>query len=127
MAFCQFVIGPPGAGKSTYCESMCEFMKAIGRDAAIVNLDPANEIVKYDCQVNITDLITVEDAMAEHSLGPNGALIFCMDWLSKNMHLLKELLKPHEEKYLLFDFPGQAELYTHHTSMRDIVEQFKVC
>jgi hypothetical protein len=35
-------------------------------------------------------------------------------------------------KYLLFDFPGQVELFTHHHSVRNIVQKlqkwkFQVC
>jgi len=29
--FGQVVIGPPGSGKTTYCNGMSQFMKAIGR------------------------------------------------------------------------------------------------
>ena len=36
--FGQVVIGSPGAGKTTYCEAMARFLKAIGRDVAIVNI-----------------------------------------------------------------------------------------
>ena len=41
--FGQLVIGAPGAGKSTYCEGMRQYMGALGRDVAVVNLDPAND------------------------------------------------------------------------------------
>ena len=125
MVFCQFVVGAPGSGKSTYCHGMQQFMRAIGREAVLVNLDPANEDLQYSCAVNITDLITVEDAMKAYGLGPNGALMYCMSWLDENMDLLKQALAPHEGKYILFDFPGQAELYTHNSHMRSIVDQIK--
>ncbi len=132
MSYCQIVVGAPGSGKSTYCNAMQQFMKAIGREAIIVNIDPANEDVKYNCAVDITDLITVDDVMSEFGLGPNGALIYCMEWLEKNMHLLKEKLdeavKGTEEgttKYVLFDFPGQAEFYTHNTAIRSVVRQIQ--
>nr|KAF6382104.1 GPN-loop GTPase 2 [Pipistrellus kuhlii] len=42
-AFGQAVIGPPGSGKTTYCLGMSEFLRAMGRRVAVVNLDPANE------------------------------------------------------------------------------------
>jgi len=125
MTFGQLVIGAPGSGKSTYCRGMQQFLTAIGRETVIVNLDPANEDVHYECVVNITDLITVEDVMEEYGLGLNGSLIFCMEWLEKNLHLLKERLEPYETKYILFDLPGQAELYTHHLSMRNIIRQIQ--
>ncbi len=125
MPFSQIVIGAPGAGKSTYCNGMHQFMHAIGRKAVVVNLDPANEDTQYECAVNVTDLITVQDVMDEFGLGPNGALVYCIEWLANNMHLLREALKPYEDQYILFDFPGQAELYTHHASMRKIVRELQ--
>ncbi len=41
------VIGPPGSGKTTFCEGMSQFLKSLGREVAIVNLDPANENMPY--------------------------------------------------------------------------------
>lgn len=52
--------------------------------------------------------------------GPNGGLIFCIEYLEKNLDWLKERLAKLEGHYLLFDCPGQVELYTHHDSMRNI-------
>jgi ABC-type iron transport system FetAB ATPase subunit len=36
--FGQLVIGPPGSGKSTYCDHMAKLLTEIGRKVAIVNL-----------------------------------------------------------------------------------------
>lgn len=60
--FGQVVVGPPGSGKTTYCLGMCQYMKAIGRDAAVINLDPANhgEGLPYTATVDIQDLVSVE-------------------------------------------------------------------
>ena len=41
----QVVVGPPGAGKTTYCDGMQQYLRLVGRDALVVNLDPANEVV----------------------------------------------------------------------------------
>lgn len=46
-------MGPPGSGKSTYCRGMSEFLNGIGRKTIVVNLDPANEILPYECAINI--------------------------------------------------------------------------
>lgn len=61
----QLIIGPPGAGKTTYCKKMFEFYKQLRRNVSIVNLDPANENMIYQPEIDVMDLITVEDAM-EH-------------------------------------------------------------
>lgn len=66
------------------------------------------------------NLITVEDAMTNFSLGPNGALMYCMELLETNFDWLKEALEKSSTKYLIFDCPGQVELYTHHHSMKNI-------
>ena len=39
----QIVVGPPGSGKTTYCNGMQQYLRLVGRtDALVVNLDPAN-------------------------------------------------------------------------------------
>lgn len=54
----------------------------------------------------------LQDVMEEHGLGPNGALVYCMEYLEQNVDwLLGRLEAVTREKgvrYLLFDFPGQA-------------------
>jgi GTPase SAR1 family protein len=79
MVFGQLVIGPPGSGKTTYCNGMSQFLQLIGRKTAVINLDPANDQLPYECAVNIEELIKLEDVMAQYDLGPNGgALSFCL-------------------------------------------------
>ena len=159
-AWGQIVVGPPGAGKTTYCQGMKMFMEAIERDAIVVNLDPANKETPYKCTVNITDLITVEEVMETldlgtllldkrrvvvvhplcrvemlwhcwmHStdlgffacVGPNGALMYCIEYLEANIDWLLDKLKPHMDRYMLFDCPGQIELFTHNPSLAKIIQ-----
>ena len=52
--------------------------------------------------------------MEETGLGPNGGLIYCFEFLMDNLDFLTEALEPLTEEYLIiFDMPGQIELYTH--------------
>ncbi|KAJ2454838.1 hypothetical protein EV183_001257 [Coemansia sp. RSA 2336] len=125
MPFGQVVIGPPGSGKTTYCHGMSQFLNALGRKAIIVNLDPANENMPYTSSVNIEDLITLQDAMEAYELGPNGGMVFCIEYLEKNMDWLIEQLQPYEDYYFIFDCPGQVELYTHNDSIRKIVRRLE--
>ncbi len=131
-SFGQLVIGPPGSGKSTYCCGMKEFLSAFGRKVVIVNMDPANGTLPYECEVNISELITLSDAMDKLKLGPNGSLVYCMEFLEKNLEWLREKLDQFQGSYFLFDFPGQVELFTHHQSVRNIAKKlqdwkFRVC
>ena len=43
MSFGQLVIGPPGSGKTTYCQAIKEYYEYFGRQTVLVNLDPAND------------------------------------------------------------------------------------
>mgnify|MGYP001796173307 CR=1 FL=1 len=93
-----------------------------GRKVEVINLDPANDQLPYGCQVDVSNLITVSDVMDNLSLGPNGGLMYCMEYLDKNKEwLIAELNKFSADTYLLFDFPGQVELYTHHDAVRSII------
>lgn len=54
------------------------------------------------------------DVMEELQLGPNGALLYAMEFLVDNIEWLTEQLESFvEDDYLLLDCPGQIELYTH--------------
>jgi len=55
-------------------------------------------------------------------LGPNGALVYAMEYLLENLEWLDEELGDYEGDYLVFDCPGQIELYTHLPVMPRVVE-----
>ena len=132
----------------------------MGRNAKIVNLDPANDSLQYQPVIDIRDFITVERVMDESKMGPNGSLIYCVEALSDNfgwlydkiVDLIKAELEKSKKKrealnevkkesidgdkidesipdrpYLLFDCPGQSELYTHNTAMRDLALKLTSC
>ncbi|KAL2870655.1 GTPase GPN2 [Aspergillus lucknowensis] len=120
MPFSQLVIGPPGAGKSTYCNGMHQFLGAIGRKCSIVNLDPANDQTSYPCALDVRDFVTLEDIMSEDHLGPNGGVLYALEEVEENFEWLEEGLKGLGEDYIIFDCPGQVELFTHHSSLRNI-------
>lgn len=116
----QLVIGPPGSGKSTYCNAAKEFLKATGRKVSVVNLDPANDHLLYKCDIDMSELITLEDVMEKMKLGPNGGLIYCMEFLERNIEWLQVKINDCQDNYFLFDCPGQVELFTHHHSVKNI-------
>ncbi|XP_076066572.1 GPN-loop GTPase 2 [Oratosquilla oratoria] len=117
----QVVLGPPGSGKTTYCKAVASLLSDLGRKVAIVNLDPANDILPYKATIDIFELVQVEEVMETQGVGPNGALVFCMEMLEKNMDWLIDKIKSLKDHYLIMDFPGQAELYTHHTMVKNVL------
>lgn len=97
----------------------------------VVNLDPAAETFEYQPFIDIRDLIQLDDAMEDEELhyGPNGGLVFCIEYLLENSDWLRNQLcgvgddedeegvadgvEEPDDDYILFDMPGQIELYTH--------------
>ncbi len=62
--------------------------------------------------------------MQEHKLGPNGAMLYCMEYLEENFDWLEDGLKAlGDDAYVLFDLPGQVELSTNHGSLKRIVQR----
>lgn len=134
MGYAQLVIGPAGSGKSTYCSSLYQHCEAVQRTVHIVNLDPAAENFDYPVAMDIRELISLDDVMEELGFGPNGGLIYCMEHLQENLHdwLEEELENYLDDDYLVFDCPGQIELFSHVPVLKNFVEHlqrknFKVC
>lgn len=124
--FGQVAIGPPGSGKSTYCYGMFQFLSAIGRKCCIINLDPANEFQPYDeCALDIRDFIKLENVMKDYGLGPNGALMFSLESLDSValQSFIEAIKRLGKQNYLLFDCPGQVELFTHQNSLHKIFKK----
>ncbi|KAJ3407348.1 hypothetical protein CcCBS67573_g01305 [Chytriomyces confervae] len=123
--FGSVLLGAPGSGKTTACHGLQQFFDLTKRQNAVINLDPANDGLPYRCDVDIAELITLDDVMTEFGLGPNGGLIYCMEYLEKNMDWLLKRLEDVKDKYLIFDCPGQVELYTHNNAMRNILHKLE--
>ena len=135
MRYGQLVVGPAGSGKSTYCSTVVKYCQDVKRVVHVVNLDPAAEYFDYPVEIDICELIRVDDVMDDEDLklGPNGGLVFCLEYLAENMDWLEEQLGDDDDDYFLFDCPGQIELYTHIPAMRQIVDtlqnrwNFRLC
>jgi len=134
MRFAQLIMGPAGSGKSTYCNVIRKHAEAMNRVINVVNIDPAADHFDYDCVADIRDLIHVHDVMKDEQLhyGPNGGLIFCMEYLIDHLDWLEEIIGTGEDDYILIDCPGQIELYTHVNVMKRLTEalaswNFRVC
>ncbi len=77
-------------------------------------MDPAAEVFKYKCDIDIRDLISLDDVQQLENFGPNGGLIYCMEHLVENIDwLIDELNEFADDSFILFDCPGQIELYSH--------------
>ncbi|EZG89688.1 ATP-binding protein [Gregarina niphandrodes] len=123
MKFAQLVVGPAGCGKSTYCHIIQEACTARKRVCRVINLDPAAEAFKYECTVDVRELVKVEEVMEHFNFGPNGALMFSMEYLLKKLDWLEEIFDTFsDDDFILVDCPGQIELYVHNPVMREFLK-----
>lgn len=126
MPFGQLIIGPPGSGKSTYSHGMLQFLSAIGRKTSIINLDPANDHLDYPCALDIRDFSRLEEIMEEENLGPNGGVMFAMEEIEQAMDdFVAQIEAIGQSDYLLFDCPGQVELFTHHSALSKVFKRLQ--
>jgi GTPase SAR1 family protein len=134
--YAELVCGPPGSGKTTYCEGRRQFLTMQGRHVVTINLDPANDgIFPYPCDIDVTDLVSHEAVMVEETLGPNGAYLYCIEYISLHLDWLvdqvKKQLVSFEESdatgpfWILIDCPGQVEYYLHSDAMQKIVNMIQ--
>lgn len=125
--FIQLVMGPAGVGKSTYCKTIQDHCVNAKRTMHVANLDPAAENYEYDAAFDVRDLICLEDVMEEFGYGPNGGLVYCMEYLLENNEWLKDELDNFtEDEYIILDCPGQVELYSHLPIMHNLAHLLNI-
>jgi GTPase SAR1 family protein len=123
--FAQIVMGPAGSGKSTYVQRMSEYYQSIKRVVHCVNLDPAADEILYEPVIDIREAITVPEIMKKYDYGPNGALIYCMEQVVIDFEWFDSQIGEHEYDYLIIDFPGQIELFSHLDVLPRIIKMLK--
>ncbi|ESU39381.1 ATP/GTP-binding protein [Giardia duodenalis] len=115
--FCQIVVGPAGSGKSTYCAILQDHFSLLHRTVNVFNFDPASETIPYSAAVDIREFVSVQDVMEYCSLGPNGALVYALEYALSDplqQSWLDDALGDYPDDYLLIDFAGQVELFTYY-------------
>jgi len=107
------LVGPAGSGKSNLAKALM--------DAAIenreiyplmVNLDPGVEKLPYEPDVDVREYVTAKEFL-EQGYGPNGALIAAVDKIIEYFQPLTAEILEAEPELIIFDTPGQMELFTH--------------
>lgn len=64
--------------------------------------------------------------MEEMKLGPNGALIYCMEYLVENIEWMQDEMEAlGNDEYVIFDCPGQIELYSHVPAMQQLTTELQ--
>lgn len=117
-----FVLGPAGTGKSTFTASLKDWMIQQGFDCCAVNLDPGAEYLPYEPEIDVRDMVSLSEVMSEYNLGPNGAQIVAADLMLENVQPLQKSLGEFDDYYVIFDTPGQIELFAFRTASPMLVE-----
>lgn len=117
-----YFIGSAGSGKSSLTAAFLGWMQNQRYNAITVNLDPGIEDAPYVPDVDIRDWVKIGDVMKEYGVGPNGAQIIAADLLALNIDEMKEIIESSESDYVIFDTPGQMELFVLRQSGKFIIE-----
>ena len=73
------VMGMAGSGKTTFVHRLISYLSQNGKKAYTVNLDPSVLEVAYPCNIDIRDSVKYKKVMKSYSLGPNGAILTCLN------------------------------------------------
>jgi GTPase SAR1 family protein len=117
-----FFAGTAGAGKSTLVGTFQRWMDENGYNALTVNLDPGAEVLAYDADVDVREWVVLSQVMEEFNLGPNGAQVAAADMMALQSQDIATAVNEMEADYVLFDAPGQLELFAFRSSSKRIME-----
>ncbi|RNA39378.1 GPN-loop GTPase 1 [Brachionus plicatilis] len=121
---CLIVIGMAGAGKTSFVQRLNSHLHSINKPPYIINLDPACHETPYPCNIDIRDTVNYKEVMKQYSLGPNGAIVTSLNLFSTKFEQIINLVQKRSEecKYVIFDTPGQIEVFTWSASGSIITE-----
>ena len=125
-ASAMFFIGMAGSGKTSLIYRLSQKFTYLKKNHYIINLDPASLITPYSSNIDIRDTINYQKVMEEYGLGPNGAIITCLNLFVTRFHQIKALLeiKKSYVNYILIDTPGQIEIFMWSASGLIVCEAF---
>ncbi|GAW82750.1 XPA binding protein 1 [Plasmodium gonderi] len=123
------VIGMAGSGKTTYVGSLYNYLKVEKKKKVYtMNLDPAVKYLQYPVNIDIRDSIKYHEIMKEYKLGPNGAIMTCLNLFATRFDKVIEILEKRKNKlnYIIVDTPGQIEVFNWSASGNIILETLSV-
>ncbi|KAJ3218687.1 hypothetical protein HDU67_004469 [Dinochytrium kinnereticum] len=108
------VIGMAGSGKTTFMQRLNSKIHMDKKKPYVVNLDPAVSQLPFGANIDIRDTVNYKEVMKQYTLGPNGAILTALNLFTTKFDQVLELLAKRASKldYVLFDTPGQIEIFT---------------
>jgi GTPase SAR1 family protein len=117
-----FFAGTAGSGKSTLVGTFQRWMDENGYHALTVNLDPGAEVLAYDADLDVREWTVLGQIMEEFNLGPNGAQVVAADMMALQSGDILQAVTEMEADYVLYDVPGQLELFAFRSSSQRLME-----
>ncbi|CAG9531563.1 unnamed protein product [Cercopithifilaria johnstoni] len=108
------VLGMAGSGKSAFVQRVAARLRQQNIAPYLVNLDPAVATVPYAANIDIRDTVKYKQVMEEYHLGPNGAILTCLNLICTKFNQIVDFIKSRSGQcpYCLLDTPGQIEAFT---------------
>lgn len=107
------VVGMAGTGKTTLVHQIQHYAAERNISSYYINLDPAVTHVPYGVNIDIRDTVKYKDVMKTYRLGPNGAIMTCLNLFTTKFHQVVSLLESKEDlEWIVVDTPGQIEVFT---------------
>ncbi len=117
------ILGVAGSGKSTLTGSLSRWLsKEYEVTVRTMNMDPGAEVLPYSPDIDIRNYVSLRKLMREEGLGPNGALLRCMDLILEISEELVERIGSMDCDYVIVDTPGQMDLFALRPTGRRIAE-----
>lgn len=109
---CMIILGMAGSGKTTFVKRLDSYLN-VRKPHRVINLDPAVDRVPYMPYIDIRDTVNYKEVMKQYSLGPNGGIVTSLNLFSTMFHDVLKLIakREHELDYIIFDTPGQIEVF----------------
>ncbi|KNH06064.1 hypothetical protein XU18_3001 [Perkinsela sp. CCAP 1560/4] len=113
-----------GSGKSTLTHRLNVHCYQNSIDSYFINLDPAVANIQYGVNIDIRDTIDYKSVMRNHKIGPNSAILTCLNLFCTTFDKAIEFLEANacHSKYVFVDTPGQIEVFTWSASGTIITE-----
>lgn len=121
------VLGMAGSGKTTFVQKLEEELANKDKESYIINLDPAVMDTLYEPNLDIKDTIKYKEVMTSNNLGPNGAILTCLNLFSTNIDKVITILEGKKDlDYVVMDTPGQLEVFSWSASGKIITDSFSL-
>lgn len=93
------VLGMAGSGKSSLCSRLTRHLFEHKSLPYVINCDPAVLSTPYPTNIDIRDTVKYKEVMKRYNLGPNGAIITCLNLFATQLDQVIKLIDKRSETH----------------------------